>query len=167
MMDFIGSLFAGIPTEVFGFPFWGFVGLVVGTLLACYEGVGTKFKVVKLKVGNENIVFDKKYLASVVVVILVVGLTVFSVVEIGLSKFVPNSAYGFLIGMVLGFCEGITTVKTMNTRIDLFLKKASAKAGASLIEQERLAKAIDFEDITEVPNSKAEVKFEDVNLKNL
>lgn len=167
MFDFIWNIFDSIPTEVFGLPFWAFIGLIVGTLLASYEGLRTKYRIVKLKVGNESITFDKKYLISAVVVVLVVGLTIFSIVEIGLSEYIPNDIWGFIIGMVLGFCEGMTTVKTMNQRIDLLLKKASAKAGADAIAQQKLADAVSFEDITEVPNSKSTVKFEEINFKNL
>lgn len=166
MFDFIWNIFDAIPAEVFGLPFWAFIGLVVGTLLASYESLRTKFRIVKLKVGNESITFDKRYLASAVVVVLVVGLTISSIVEIGLSEYFPNDIWGFINGMILGFCEGMATVKTMNQRIDLLLKKASAKAGADAIAQQKLADAVSFEDITETP-SKSTVKFEEINFKNL
>lgn len=164
MLDFIWSF--SCPTEILGLPFLAFVGLFVGTVLACYEGLRTKFRVVKLKIGNESITFDKKYLVSAVVVVMVVGLTVFSIVEIGLADFFPNTVYGFLIGVVLGFCEGMTTVRTINQRIDLVLKKAGAKVGMDITTQQKLADAVTFEELPDI-DSRVNVKFERTDFKNL
>ena len=160
--DIYDTVLGFFPDEILGIPKLAFFGLLIGIIIACYEGIGTKFKDYRLDIKHkdEHIVFDKKYIGSGIVAIIVTFLTVMAVMDSGILTGVTSFATAFAIGLA----EGGTTIRYLNKRIDLYLKKTAVKVGATEEQAEEIAKAVEFVEIKEPkePKKPINVSFEEL-----
>lgn len=141
--DIIDNICGFFPDEILGLPKMAFFGLLIGIIIACYEGIYKKFDKYKtIKVKDKELVFDKKYLLSGIIAIVVTFVTVYLVMDGGMI----NNTTTFAMALTIGFTEGGLTIKYLNTRIDLFIEKSMKKLGASESEAKEVAKAIEFVD---------------------
>ena len=156
------DVFSIIPEEICGVPTLPLVGLIIGILIAVCEATRTKYLdySLKLKLKGEEITFDNVYLIPAVTGIVIVVLTVISVKEAGIvTSSVPNDISGFVAVMMAGFTEGWAVIRTLNKRLDLFLKKKAVKCGATEEQAQEIADAVEFVEISEQP--KQEEKKDD------
>lgn len=160
--DVFDNIMGFFPDEILGLPKVAFFGLLIGIIIACYEGIFTKFKDYRLDIKHrdEHIVFDKKYIVSGLVAVLVTFLTVDAVMSAGLLTGVTSFATAFAIGLA----EGGQTIKYLNKRIDLYLKKQAKKLGASEEEAEKVAEAVEVVEVEKKndPKKPATVSFEEL-----
>lgn len=133
-----------LPPEILGISLMAFIGLVIGIFIACYEGLGTKFKQYKVKIGDKTVKFDKRYLASGVMAIVITFITIFLVSDSEMM----NGTESFVTAITIGFTEGMVTIKALNRRIDLFIARSGAKLGASKEQTEEVAKMVEVIDET-------------------
>ena len=158
--DIYDTILGFFPDEILGIPKLAFFGLLIGIIIACYEGIGTKYKDYKLKVKDKELCFDKKYIGSGIVAIIVTFLTVMAVMDSGILTGVTSFATAFAIGLA----EGGQTIKYLNKRIDLYIKKSAEKVGASEKQAEQIAQAVEFVEIDEPkePKKPISVSFEEL-----
>ena len=160
--DVFDNIMGFFPDEILGLPKVAFFGLLIGIIIACYEGIFTKFKDYRLDIKHrdEVIVFSKKYLMSGLVAIIVTFLTVLAVTESGILVGVTAFGTAFAIGLA----EGGQTIKYLNKRIDLYLKKCALKMGASEEEAEKVAEAVEIVEVEKKndPKKPATVSFEEL-----
>lgn len=158
----ISDIWASIPDTIIGLPKCAFFGLLIGIFVACYEGIFTKFKDYRLDIKHrdEVIVFSKKYLMSGIVAIIVTFLTVLAVTEANLLGATATFGMAFAIGLA----EGGQTIKYLNKRIDLYIKKCAIKVGTSEEQAEKIADAVEFVEIEEPkdPKKPISVSFEEL-----
>lgn len=174
---FISSI---LPPEFLGVPTSAFIGLVLGVLIACYFGINLKFSKYKLDIGDKELKFDNRYIASAVVALLVVFVTVYLVM--GGNE--ANSVKSFGSAAVLGFTEGMITIQAFNRQLDVVIKKIGMKMGLTEEEANKVADSVNVVDIsgsdtavtakTETAAAKDEPKsdaksaeVEDITLKSL
>ena len=159
-IPFINDIWASIPEEILGIPKCAFLGLLIGIIVACYEGIFTKFKDYRLKVNDKEMAFDKKYIMSGFVAIIVTFLTVLAVMEAGVLVGVTAFGTAFAIGLA----EGGQTIKFLNKRIDLYIKKCALKVGATEEQAEEIADAVEFIEVEEPkePKRPISVSFEEL-----
>ena len=161
-IPFINDVWASVPEEILGIPKCAFLGLLIGIIVACYEGIFTKFKDYRLDIKHKDevITFSKKYLMSGVVAIIVTFLTVMAVTETGLL--VDVTAFG--TAFAIGLAEGGQTIKYLNKRIDVYIKKSAMKVGATEEQAEEIAQTVEFVEVEEPkePKGPATISFEEL-----
>lgn len=161
-IPFINDVWGAIPEEILGIPKSAFFGLLVGILIACKEGIFTKFKDYRLDIKHKDevITFSKKYLMSGIVAIVVTFLTVMAVMEAGILVGVTAFGTAFAIGLA----EGGQTIKYLNKRIDVYLKKSAMKVGATEEQAEEIAQAVEFVEVEEPkePKRPSPISFEEL-----
>lgn len=159
-IPFISDAWDMIPDTLLGLPKVAFFGLLIGILIACYEGIFTKFKDYVLKVKDKDVRFSKKYLMSGFVAILVTFLTVDAVMESGILTGVTSFATAFAIGLA----EGGQTIRFLNKRIDVYIKKSAVKMGATEEQAKAVANAVEFVEVEEPkePKKPISVSFEEL-----
>ena len=161
-IPFISDVWGAIPEEILGIPKCAFFGLLCGIIIACKEGIFTKFKDYRLDIKHKDevITFSKKYLISGFVAIIVTFLTVMAVMEAGILVGVTAFGTAFAIGLA----EGGQTIKFLNKRIDLYIKKCALKVGADEKTAEKVADAVEFIEVDEPkePKKPVSVSFEEL-----
>lgn len=157
--DVYDTVMGFFPDTILGLPKLAFFGLLIGIIIACYEGIGTKFKDYRLKINDKELAFDKKYIISGFVAIIVTFLTVLAVMESGILVGVTSFATAFAIGLA----EGGQTIKYLNKRIDLYIKKCANKIGISDEKAEKIADAVEVVEV-EQPDEpkKPTISFEEL-----
>lgn len=140
-----------LPPEILGIGLMAFIGLLIGISIACYEGLKTKFSQYKVKVGDKEIKFDKRYLASGILAIVITFVTVFLVTDSGQM----DGTESFTMAITIGFTEGMVTIRALNKRIDLFIARSAEKCGASKEQAQAIADAVEVIDTTESAEQKA------------
>ena len=160
--DVYDNILGFFPDEILGLPKLAFFGLLFGILIACYEGIFTKFKDYRLDIKHKDevIVFSKKYLVSGIVAIIVTFLTVMAVMDAGILTGVTSFATAFAIGLA----EGGQTIKYLNKRIDVYIKKCAMKVGVDEKTADKIAEAVEFVEIEEPkePKKPISVSFEEL-----
>ncbi len=161
-IPFISDAWDMIPDTLLGLPKVAFFGLLIGIAIACYEGIFTKFKDYRLDIKHrdEVITFSKKYLVSGFVAVIVTFLTVDAVMESGILAGVTSFATAFAIGLA----EGGQTIKFLNKRIDVYIKKSAVKMGATEEQAKAVADAVEFVEVDEPqePKKPVSVSFEEL-----
>lgn len=142
-------MFECIPDVIYGIPTLPFLGLILGIAFAVNEAVRTKFKKAVIKAGDNSIVFDNRYALTAVLGIVVVLLTVESIKEAGLLNPVPNNFTGFFTAVIGGFTEGWAVIRTLNNRLDVYLKQKAQDGGMSEEKAQELADAVEFVEVEE------------------
>ena len=162
-IPFVSDAWDMIPDEIIGIPKCAFFGLLIGIIIACKEGIFTKFNDTALKIKineNETIIFNKTYIVSGLIAGIVTFLTVMAVMETGMLEGVTAFGTAFAIGLA----EGGQTIKYLNKRIDLHIKKCAVKVGATDEQAEKLADAVEFVEVDEPkePKKPLSVSFEEL-----
>ena len=142
-------MFECIPVVIYGIPTLPFLGLILGIAFAVNEAVRTKFKKAVIKAGDNSIVFDNRYALTAVLGIVVVLLTVESIKEAGLLNPVPNNFTGFFTAVIGGFTEGWAVIRTLNNRLDVYIKQKAQDGGMSEKKAQELADAVEFVEVEE------------------
>lgn len=142
-------MFECIPDVIYGIPTLPFLGLILGIAFAVNEAVRTKFKKAVIKAGDNSIVFDNRYALTAVLGIVVVLLTVESIKEAGLLNPVPNNFTGFFTAVIGGFTEGWAVIRTLNNRLDVYIKQKAQDGGMSEEKAQELADAVEFVEVEE------------------
>ena len=154
-----------IPEEVFGIPTFPFVGLVIGILLAVSEATRTKYLnyALKLRANGKEVTFNRSYLVTTVIGVLVVVLTVMSVKDTAIiSTAISNDVSGLITVMMAGFTEGWAVIRTLNTRLDNIIKKKAVECGVSKKDAEAIADAVEFVEVSPKEESPKSVSFEEL-----
>ena len=155
-----------IPEAIFGIPFLPLVGVIIGVAFAVNEAMRTKYRKVALKVeaNGQTIVFDNRYIITAIVGVAVVFFTVAGIKDAGLLNPVPNNVTGLVVALTAGFTEGWAVIRTLNTRLDVFIKERTMKAGADEEQAEAIADAVQFVEIDESPKpeEKKTTSFEEL-----
>lgn len=133
-----------LPSEILGISLMAFIGLTIGVFIACYEGLITKYNQYKFKIGKKEVKFDKRYLASGFMAIVITFVTIFLVSE----SSVMTGTESFVTAITIGFTEGMVTIKALNRRIDLFIARSAEKMGASKEQAEQIADMVEVVDLT-------------------
>lgn len=144
-----------IPDEIFGVPTLPLIGLVIGIILAVSEATRTKYLdySLKLKMKGEEITFDNVYIIPAITGVVVVALTVISVKDAGIIKAsITNDLAGFFTVMMAGFTEGWAVIRTLNKRLDYFIKKKAMQCGATEEQAQEIADAVKFVEV-DAPNN--------------
>lgn len=147
--DTFDNIMGFFPDEILGLPKMAFFGLLIGILIACNEGIFKKYNKYKMKVGDKEITFNKKYLMSGIVAIAVTFVTVYLVMDGGLI----NDSTTFAMALTIGFTEGGLTIKYLNTRLDMLIEKQAKKGGATEEQAEEIAKAVEFVEVKQEATS--------------
>lgn len=143
------DVFTIIPEEIFGVPTLPLAGLIFGIVLAINEAVRTKYRDValKIKAKGEVITFDNKYIVTAIIGVVVVVSTVVSVKETGILRPISNDFASLFACCMAGFTEGWAVIKTLNKRVDLFIKKKAVEVGAPEEVAEKVADAVEFVEV--------------------